>query len=78
MSEYVLDATDAQLGDSFDARGFFGPRLKEEIVRCRDCQFWTPDPDPIDPGWPMWCERHEIDMVRPDEFCAWGERRESK
>lgn len=49
---------------------------REEIVRCRDCAFYAPDPDPIDPGWPMWCERHEIDMVRPDGFCAWGERKD--
>lgn len=51
--------------------------VREEIVRCRDCAFYAPDSDPIDPGWPMWCERHEIDMVRPDCFCAWGERRDA-
>ena len=42
MSEYIIDATDAQLGDAFDARQFYGPRLREEIVRCRDCQLWDP------------------------------------
>lgn len=47
----------------------------EEIVRCRDCKFWTADPDPIDPGWPMWCERFEIDMVAPDNFCSWAEKK---
>lgn len=46
-----------------------------DIVRCRDCRFYVHDPDPIDPGWPMMCEWTEMDMVIPDGFCAWGERR---
>lgn len=51
-------------------------RRREEIVRCRDCIYYTKDPDPIDPGWPMMCERTGDDMVEPYGFCAWGERRE--
>ena len=47
----------------------------EPIVRCRDCIHYKPDPNPIDPGWPMWCEDTGRDLVQPDGFCAWGERR---
>lgn len=50
--------------------------LHEEIVRCRDCIYYTKDPDPIDPGWPMMCERTVDDKVEPYGFCAWGARRE--
>ena len=50
-------------------------RLREPIVRCRDCIYYKPDPDPIDPGWPMMCERTGDDMVEPYGFCAWAVRR---
>jgi len=49
----------------------------EEIVRCRDCIYYKLDPDPIDPGWPMMCERTGDDMIEPDGFCSWGERRDA-
>lgn len=48
----------------------------EPIVRCRDCRYWVEDPRPIDPGWPMMCEDSGRDMVGPNDFCAWGERKE--
>lgn len=49
----------------------------EPIVRCRECIHYKPDPNPIDPGWPMWCEDTGRDLVQPDGFCAWGERRDN-
>lgn len=48
----------------------------DELVRCRDCIYYVKDQDPIDPGWPMMCERTGDDMIEPYGFCAWGERRE--
>ncbi len=48
----------------------------ERIVRCRDCIYYELDPDPIDPGWPMMCERTGADMVEPYGYCAWAERKE--
>ena len=48
----------------------------EEIVRCRDCKFCKLDPEPVDPGWPLWCEDSGRDMLNPDGFCAWGSRKE--
>ena len=50
-------------------------RRREEIVRCRDCIYYVQDPDPIDPGWPMMCERTGDDMVEPYGFCAWACRK---
>ena len=38
----------------------------EEIVRCRDCKFKD---EPWNCAAPYY--------VKPDGFCAWGERRES-
>lgn len=48
--------------------------IREEIVRCRDCIYYKQDPEPIDPGWLMMCERTGDDMVPPNGFCAWGEK----
>lgn len=75
MTEYVIDATDALLGDEFDARALYGPRLKEEVVRCGDCAYYVEDPEPIDPGWPMMCEESGRDMLGPNGFCNFGVRR---
>ena len=46
-----------------------------KLVLCRDCIYYELDPDPIDPGWPMMCERTGQDMVEPYGYCAWGERK---
>lgn len=48
------------------------------LVRCRDCIYYKQDPDPIDPGWPMMCERTGDDMVEPYGFCAWGTKKEDE
>lgn len=47
----------------------------EEIVRCRDCVRFAVDHSDHDyrSGW--WCHRWNTDMVEPDGFCAWGERK---
>lgn len=49
----------------------------EEIVRCRDCERFTVDQSDHEylSGW--WCHRWNTDMVKPDGFCAWGERRDA-
>ena len=53
-----------------------GPqRVHERVVRCRDCKRFSLDNSDHDyrSGW--WCHRWNTDMVKPDGFCAWGERR---
>ena len=72
MSEYIVELTEenhTRLMAECDG-------IHEEIVRCRDCIYYKQDPDPIDPGWPMMCERTGDDMVEPYGFCAWAERKE--
>ena len=75
MSEHIVDTTDYYLGDKVDLKAIYGPRLREEIIRCLDCEFYVDDPDPIDPGWPKMCEDTGRDMLEPDGFCSWAERR---
>lgn len=50
--------------------------LREAIVRCRDCERFAVDNSDHDyrSGW--WCKRWDTDMVKPNGFCAWAERRE--
>lgn len=51
-------------------------QVHERIVRCRDCACFSVDNSDHDyrTGW--WCKRWYTDMVKPDGFCAWGERKE--
>lgn len=65
MSEYVVNRENVWPYGS----------QREEIVRCRDCKRFTVDKSDHDyrSGW--WCHRWNTDMVKPDGFCSWGERR---
>lgn len=68
---------------------FFAERMEEEavrqlreigferVVRCRDCKRFSLDDSDHDyrSGW--WCHRWNTDMVKPDGFCSWGERRDA-
>lgn len=67
MSEYIT----AWLDDIDMAH------VSERIVRCRDCKRFSLDNSDHDyrSGW--WCHRWNTDMVEPDGFCAWGERRDA-
>lgn len=76
MSEYIEFAVrvpnnEADLFIARFGRGnveIFGYLLGEEIVRCRDCKYWTTEA--IFTGM---CVGKRFD---PDGFCAWGERKE--
>lgn len=48
----------------------------DEIVRCMDCERFTVDKSDHEyrSGW--WCTKWSTDIVKPDGFCAWGERRD--
>lgn len=71
MTEYVLNlAADSSIEHYAIDTG------ADQIVRCRDCIYYVEDYDPIDPGWPMMCERTGDDMIPPYCFCAWGQRKE--
>lgn len=52
--------------------------MREEIVRCRECVYrrrsWNGhEPNFIDDWFCSYTGGHE---VKPDGFCAWGERRQ--
>ena len=80
MTEYVVDFGDkssAFVGLAMAEATSHGATLKEQVVRCRECFYYEKDPEPIDEGWPMMCGLTGMDMLPPNGFCAWGERRES-
>lgn len=64
MSEYVVEV-------EYDTiNGTFSQKRHEEIVRCRDCRYASYDN--------RWCYRPtNVDdlSIRPDGYCAWGERK---
>ena len=41
-----------------------------EVVRCRECRYYTDDEMEYFHYCGEWCEQ-----VEPDGYCAWGERR---
>lgn len=51
--------------------------VREEIVRCRDCERFTVDHSDHDYRSGYLCHRFYTDMVSPDGYCAWGERRDA-
>ena len=71
MREFICTPLDLS-----EPQAFFASGKVETIVRCKDCVSYERDPNPIDPGWPMRCADCGRDMLDPDGFCAWGERRE--
>lgn len=65
MSEYIYDWTPNK------------QNAKEEIMRCRDCEFYQPKE-----GAMLSCkfEYHgftQWKLAEPNGFCAWGVRREA-
>lgn len=78
MSEYIIDWDTGLVIDTFSKNN-----LREEIVRCRDCKYCelltvVYLDKPLSVCTAEWCEGAEGDnpLVKPDGFCAWGERQE--
>lgn len=65
MSEYIIDWDENLVIDTFSKNS-----LREEIVRCRDCKY-----APFLKYGNDECVMH-LQKTKPDNFCAWGERRE--
>lgn len=76
MTEYIATQSELKLYDG----STIGSRIElaeplQEIVRCRDCKFfkhwsWA------DGSYAYECAICEYnDMVEPNGFCAWGERK---
>ena len=81
MSEYVMDYSGWAEGipavEYLKVCDAMHARKREEIVRCKNCKRFSLDNSDHDyrSGW--WCYRWNTDMVNPDGFCAWGERRDA-
>lgn len=73
MSEHIIE-TETCWGVAFVPIGGTD-KLREEVVRCEDCKRFAVDQSDHEyrSGW--WCHRWNTDMVKPDGFCAWGERK---
>lgn len=86
MGDYIVtcdEETASWIGNDVDSM--------EPIVRCRDCKyahpvFWPARDDvpddwvdcigPLVETWDYYDDEPKDNPVRPDGFCAWGERRE--
>lgn len=78
MSEYVMDYSGWAEGipavEYLKVCDAMHARKREEIVRCRDCKRFS--------GYELephlgYCERYDLQEVRGNGFCAWGERRDA-
>ena len=82
MSEYII--TEQQLKTATEAYSerevplpitnvFISGDKLPEVVRCRDCCYYTNSP-----AWPGAYECDYINRgVEPDGYCVWGERRDA-
>lgn len=64
MAEYIVDTTE----------GVLHARTTGELVRCRDCSHVYEHHDAR--GRWLLCNLQLYFEVKPDGFCAWGEKRE--
>ena len=62
MSEYIVDI-------GFMSQPNLGVSIREEIVRCRDCKYFTTNIHR------SYCMKSIITLYSPDGFCTWGERK---
>lgn len=74
MSEYGEQEYVCQVYDLDQPLAYFVSDRCQAVVRCGNCKRFTQDDSDHDyrSGW--WCKRWDTDMVKPDGFCAWGER----
>lgn len=72
MSEYIYSSQGEPLANEYGEISL--PR--REIVRCRDCKLCDERYGRMLCRRDMSCDEIALD-VKPDGFCAWGERRES-
>lgn len=54
-----------------DPDGWYAPVIGEELVRCKGCMYYSPDPW----GYGL-CECRDYRRVNEKDFCSWAERKE--
>ena len=74
MSEHIIE-TEVFAGTPFVPVGGTG-KLREEIVRCRDCKHYHDSINGCDEFGDEWSD--EYANVEPDGFCAWACRKEQQ
>ena len=78
MSEYIVCVDDLEESyyryTNIKPETVFGHRLREEIVRCRDCVYF----DKYENDEVSVCYRfdNEQPIVEPDGYCAWSKRKQ--
>ena len=84
MAEYVMEydgwAEGIPVGEYLKVRDAMHARKREEVVRCRDCEYYREHEWVIATDVSDVCHfwHGEPRKVAPDGFCAWGKRKESK
>lgn len=72
MSEYVIDMGNSIYQSQSGLVCADVLQLKEEIVRCRDCKYYSDEFKYTDDS--MWCDHHD-NFINSEGFCAWGVRK---
>lgn len=77
MSEYIIDMSNSSYQSTSGLLCADVSRLREPIVRCRDCKRYHPKE-----GQMLRCRFEYKDFTQwrsaePDGFCAWGERKDT-
>lgn len=80
MSEYIVDGAEpnSTVLKSTTSNGYEHEKwlpVREEIVRCRDCEHYMDYEHEYEPNL-GYCRFHDMEEVRDSQFCAWAERRQ--
>jgi len=88
MSEFIVNVPDEDAKHfierfGIDGTTLYGYHLTGEIVRCRDCRYFTPKcTHKFDNGKTNadYCKfiRGWMLQITPDGFCSWGERADAE
>lgn len=70
MSEYIIEMGDSSYQSTSGLLCADISQLREEIVRCRDCRYFSIGTNTDSCGF-------TDKYAHPDGFCAWGERRDA-
>ena len=79
MSEYIVELPDKPakvVRDGWNVRIEWGFKQREEIVRCRDCKWYCEEWNRKLMRDTISCDWFDGAHVKPDGFCAWGERKD--
>ena len=66
MKEYIFEFGDALYNEE-TGEAVFNPKVKGELIRCKDCKYWN--------GEGKYCD-YDMSGLRED-FCSWAERKEA-